>query len=65
MIKLDTKLTEMTIGSKIIVSKKLKKTKTVKRAKPKQPKNLEDTNVDTGQFEDVTDEEILQNIPFG
>lgn len=64
MIKLDTKLTEMTIGSKIILGKRSKKPKTKMKPKAKQPKNLEDMSVDTGQFEDVTDEEILQNIPF-
>lgn len=64
MRDLSTKLETMTIGTKIVLGKKLKKGKTpVKRTKPK-PKNLEDSNVDTGQFEDVTDDEILQNIPF-
>jgi hypothetical protein len=45
----------MKIGAKIVVSQK--------KVKKKSSKNIEDPNVDTGQFEDVTDEEVLRNIP--
>lgn len=55
MSKLDTTLEAMKIGAKIIVGKKQKKGKNAK--------SIEDPHVDTGQFEDITDEEVLRNIP--
>lgn len=54
MPKLNTTLETMKIGAKIIVGKKKKDTGS---------KSIEDPNVDTGQFEDITDEEVIRNIP--
>jgi hypothetical protein len=50
----------MKIGAKIRI---VKKSKAKANKKNKVEKGIEDPNLDTSQFEDITDEEVLRNIP--
>jgi len=50
-------LDKMAVGSTCTIGKK-------KSKKKKNPKSLDNVNVDTSGFEDVTDEEVLKNIPI-